>query len=581
MTISSAVRHGHIGITDGEARWILLAARVLGFVSVAVFLVLAFEDGPPESFSQQPWETQAQLGVLTVLVAGYLVSWLWEWVGGGILIFGGVGLGVFAAIAYEPRLALFVALAFVVPGALYLLHWQRHAGLVHIAGLFIGLAGLMAAGGFMANQVYTNAVGPTHPQSERPKLPVDLVEWVWSGSVTESSFAVRALLDSAQEQPMLLVSTSSTLENPLRISPSSSGTKEYPMLAFEVTGLNANTEYHFAVVSGDHIDTTRQGSLRTFPTGAASFTFAFASCIRVGSNGEVFETIIKKNPLLFLQLGDFHYQNISENNIDRFRDAFATQITKSALQALLLATPIEYIWDDHDFAGNNTDSTATSRPAAMAAYRENVPHYPLVLDGDEKPLAQAFTIGRVRFIVTDHRSDRDPVGVEGTRSMLGAEQKEWLKAELLAASKEYPLVVWVNGVPWIAEPDPAADNWGGFPEERQEIADFIHENGIDQLLILSGDAHMLAIDDGSHSSYIEGDDTGPVVFHAAALDRPGAVRGGPYSEGTFPGGGQFGLIDIEDTGGNTITVRLSGRNYLDEEVVGYTFTVPAEPAGSR
>lgn len=576
-------RHGRIiGITEAEARLIRLAGHAIGFISLAAFVFLAFRDGPPESFSQLHWEKQIQLGVLTTIVVGYLLAWLWEWVGGGILVFGGVALGVFAAIAYEPREAVFSALAFVVPGALYLLHWQRHAGLVHIVGLFVGLAGLMAVGGYLANQVYADAVGPTHPQSDRPKLPVDLVEWIWAGNVTEAGFSVRALADDPLESPALLVSESADMANAQRIQPAAIGDKNYPLLSFEVSGLDADTEYHYAVADGDHTDTTRQGSLETFPSGAASFTLAFASCARTGSNGEVFETIIRHSPLVFLEIGDFHYENIDQNKIGLFRDAFATQLTKSAQQAMYLSTPVGYVWDDHDFAGDNTDRTAKSREAALAAYRENVPHYPFGVDGDEAPLGQAFTIGRVRFIMTDHRSERDPAGGEGPRSMLGREQLEWFKTELLAASEEYPLVVWVNGVPWINVADPAADNWGGFAEERQEIADFLHDNGVDdKLLILSGDAHMLAIDDGSNSSYVEGDPTGPVVFQAAALDRRGSVRGGPYSEETFPGGGHFGLIDIEDNGGDTITVRLSGRDYLDEELVGLTFTVPADAVAAR
>ncbi len=39
------------------------------------------------------------------------------------------------------------------------------------------------------------------------------------------------------------------------------------------------------------------------------------------------------------------------------------------------------------------------------AYREVVPHYPLVHAGDG-PINQAFTIGRVRFVLTDNRSER-------------------------------------------------------------------------------------------------------------------------------------------------------------------------------
>lgn len=62
--------------------------------------------------------------------------------------------------------------------------------------------------------------------------------------------------------------------------------------------------------------------------------------------------------------------------------------------------------------------------------------------------------------------------------------------------------------------------------------------------MVSGDAHMAALDDGSHSGYSGSGHPGFPVLQAGALDRPGSIKGGPYSHGTFPGGGQFGTITI-------------------------------------
>ena len=86
--------------------------------------------------------------------------------------------------------------------------------------------------------------------------------------------------------------------------------------------------------------------------------------------------------------------------------------------------------------------------AAHEAYRRYVPHYPLA-GQPGTPINQAFTIGRVRFLLTDTRSDRSPrLGArEAERSMLGAGQRAWLERELLAARDHYALVVWVNPEP--------------------------------------------------------------------------------------------------------------------------------------
>ena len=87
--------------------------------------------------------------------------------------------------------------------------------------------------------------------------------------------------------------------------------------------------------------------------------------------------------------------------------------------------------DDHDFGPNDSHRESPGREAALATYREVVPHYPLVVGADdpEAPVAQAFTVGRVRFIISDLRSARnrkqDPDGPEKT--MMGEGQLAWFK----------------------------------------------------------------------------------------------------------------------------------------------------------
>jgi hypothetical protein len=44
--------------------------------------------------------------------------------------------------------------------------------------------------------------------------------------------------------------------------------------------------------------------------------------------------------------------------------------------------------------------------------------------------------------------------------------------------------------------------------------------------MISGDAHMVAIDDGTNSDYADGGGGGFPVFHAGALDRSSSVKGG-------------------------------------------------------
>ena len=134
------------------------------------------------------------------------------------------------------------------------------------------------------------------------------------------------------------------------------------------------------------------------------------------------------------------------------------------------------------------------------------------------------------------------------------------------------MTVLVTQVPWIAAAAPGADHWGGYAQERAVIANFIADNEIDNLMMLSGDAHMIAIDDGTNTDYSTSGNASFPLLQAAALDRPGSTKGGPYSEGVFPGGGQFGLIEVTDTG-DSLQVRLRGMNGKADTLVEYSFVV--------
>ena len=347
-----------------------------------------------------------------------------------------------------------------------------------------------------------------------------------------------------------------------------------------LSGLLPAHEYFYALeINGTPI-TESIGRFRTFPApGSDSFTIALGSCSSTGSAHAVYTTIREHDPLLFLDMGDLHYENIGVNDPALFRAAYETVLASSTQSALYQRVPIAYIWDDHDYGPNNSDSTAPGREAARLTYQEYVPHYPLAAGTGDVPIYQSFTIGNIYFIVTDSRSARSPAGVadNAAKTMLGGEQKAWFKQQLLDANDTYPLIVWVNSLPWIGTT--GDDGWHLYTTERRELATFIADSGIDGLCMVSGDAHMLAIDNGANNDYATGGGAAFPVFHAAALDRSGSLKGGPYSEGAFPGGGQFGLMHVIDTGGTQIEVRWSGRNWLDQELVHLEFSVSTTGGG--
>lgn len=539
-----------------------------GWAAFFSFVAFAFRIGPPVT-PEGPGNEQI---VQRIMLAGgglaMLIAWRWEGPGGFLLTFAAIVLGVTAAVGFPPLEALLVTLVFLVPGLALLWAWSSRYSWPVGAVTGVIVTGGMIAGGVSAFDLHAHWFGPAHPQSDLVALPDSEVEWVWSGALSATSIRVNAKVATEGASARLAVDTNEDFAAPLWSSPQSATEDSNRVVSFAVGDLEPDTAYHYAVEVDGSLDRVRAGQFRTPAASPYSFTFAMGACARTGSNGSVFDAIRELDPLFFLALGDFHYENIEVDKPDQFRDAFDTQLESPAQAALFRSTPVAYIWDDHDFGGNNSSAISPGAPAAGATYREYVPHYDLVANGDI-PIYQAFTIGRVRFVMTDTRSERTP----GT--MLGRPQLAWLKAELAAAHETHALTVWVSSVPWIAGVSSGADHWGGYPEERQEIAEFIDENGLDRLVMVAGDAHMLAIDDGSNNTYGSGGPGFPIL-QAAALDRPGSVKGGPFSEGTFPGGGQFATMAVQDDG-DTVRVEWQGYDWELREIVGLDFAFDVPP----
>jgi phosphodiesterase/alkaline phosphatase D-like protein len=387
--------------------------------------------------------------------------------------------------------------------------------------------------------------------------PISIVEWIWAGAVTPNAARIVAKLGH-RDDVFLLISTNDDFSPARRIEAERMVSVPGGWIAhFSLDSLEPATAYHYIIERKGRVLRQHAGQLRTFPVGRAPLRIATASCANTGSNHPVFHTIESLRPDFFLHLGDLHYEDIAINDRDLFFAAYDRVLTAPRQAALYRSIAIAYIWDDHDYGPNNSDKTSPSREAALASYQTAVPHYPLAQsDGDA--IYQAFSHGKIRFILLDTRSQRSHRAVpDGPgRTMLGGRQLQWLKQELLAAHASHDLIVLVNSVPWIGD-TPHYDNWSGFAYERAQIAAFIEEHAITRLCMISGDAHMIAIDDGTNNRY--GPSGKPLfpVLQAAALDRRGSVKGGPYRFGPIPGPGHFGVMEINYIGSQQLEVRFA------------------------
>jgi hypothetical protein len=262
-------------------------------------------------------------------------------------------------------------------------------------------------------------------------IPPNEVIYMWSGAITGNSAKVNAKLTSASTQARLVVSTSTDLSSPLYGSFVPVEASKNFMASLPISGLVANTKYYYAVEADGVVDNSADdvGSFKTSNTGAFSFRFTVGGC-GLSSNHPVYTKMGEKNPLLFIANGDFHYANPnSGTDINVHRQPYETNmLSQAASRNFFKNTALAYIWDDHDFSGNDTDSTAAGKTNARLAYQEYIPHYPLARGSGDVPIYQSFTIGRIHFIMTDLRSTRRQGSV-----IWDATQKQWFKDECLFA----------------------------------------------------------------------------------------------------------------------------------------------------
>jgi phosphodiesterase/alkaline phosphatase D-like protein len=398
---------------------------------------------------------------------------------------------------------------------------------------------------------------------------------VWTGDVTTDGVTLSIVYPSTPTTSRVVLSENSDMSNPsyVTLSPVSD------FLRTTLTGLSSDTLYYYRIECNGVMDTTKPGRFRTIESGSAlSFRFCFASCCETAVRGgisHVFDQICNQNPLFFQQMGDFDYDDYNGTDVNERYIDMNTQLGNQFIGSLLRNVPIYYNWDDHDFCGNASNGTFAGRDTAITSFRTRVPSPTLAASGATDAVYFTKTIGRVVFITLDQRSDASPQSDpdNASKTRVGTTQKAWWKS-VLAANATGKLIVIFAGVPWDSTSND--DTWWGYSTERTEMADYMKSLSLQgRVIMVAGDGHFIGFDDGTNSDYATSGGMATPVFQAAPLNASSHVRGGPYSGGTYTStdGGNYGMIDITDSGGSTINVEFNGINVTAGVQKNYSFVV--------
>jgi phosphodiesterase/alkaline phosphatase D-like protein len=397
-------------------------------------------------------------------------------------------------------------------------------------------------------------------------------EQLWLGALTSTSIAAVAKLNL--DNASCVLACRDTAGNWVRGSAAAS---VGGIVKLSCTGLTAGTTYTCRVEPGTRPAVGLTGAFTTLPSGSnVDFTVALMGDASEGSNNAVFDAIRTSGARFAIHLGDMHYNNLAVNSEANYRAVYDEVFAQSRQSLLYRSLPTDYVWDDHDYGPNNSDSTAVGHDAACAVYRARVPHRTLVDATVTAPIHQTWDIGRVRFIMTDLRSaaSTDATTDNSSKTMLGTAQKTWFKN--LIANSSGKMIVWICSRMFGGTTSAGADHWGGFTTERAELIDHIKVNAHGRVVIISADMHAMRI--GSHDFATGGGESIP-TFQVATLDRGLDTSG--YGGVSSSGATQwqavnniFGTMAIADSGGATIGVTWSGKSSAGANLfTPHTFTV--------
>jgi alkaline phosphatase D len=410
---------------------------------------------------------------------------------------------------------------------------------------------------------------------------------VASGDVTDSS-AILWARTNEEAKVQFEISTDSNFKHTTIIKTSRADVEHDYTVNVKVNGLKPDTTYFYRAhaVSSKY---TVNGSFKTAPEENSLKPMTMVWGGDTGGQGEIppfnsFKAMATINPDFFLFSGDTIYAdnktpavpNPPSETVEDFWAKYKENRTDAGLRSLLQKTGTYAIWDDHEVTNDFSGPTQPLTPTGLRAFKD---YWPMSSErSSENKLYHKYSWGNTMdMIILNNRGYRSPnTQADGAdKTMLGEEQLEWLKQQLVTSDAKVKLVA--TSVP-ISVPTGKAmarDGWAngnqvnpndptGYESEFKKISDFIIEKGIKNVFFITTDVHFADIikydanQDGKtdYNELISGP-IGAVKINPPTLD-PSFGPERLYAEGNFNNFGVFKIdpskqeaeVEIRDENGN-------------------------------
>ncbi|MEX0982980.1 MAG: alkaline phosphatase D family protein [Bacteroidales bacterium] len=267
-----------------------------------------------------------------------------------------------------------------------------------------------------------------------------------------------------------------------------------------VEGLAPDSDYYYKLIIDDQ-ELTDVYSFKTQPSAyqSAEFEVAFGGgAAYIPWYSHMWTSISSHNLNGLFMLGDNVYIDYPEHPyIQEY--CYHQRQSEQEWREMVSHTPIYAIWDDHDFADNDDyGGPKINEPAwktpVWETFKDQWANISYGFGREQPGVWFDFNIADVDFFMLDGRYYREGSNVDDTTSnlsMLGPVQKEWLKESLLNSNAAFKVIA--SPVPWSYAAkggmEGRYDHWRGYKNERDEIFDFIYDNNIEGVVLISADRH--------------------------------------------------------------------------------------------
>ena len=301
----------------------------------------------------------------------------------------------------------------------------------------------------------------------------------------------------------------------------------------ELRGLSPQTVYFYRWRLGGEISPV--GRTKTAPLASASvqsFRFAVASCQQYEQGFfTAYDHMSKEDLDLIVHLGDYIYESSWGDVLVRrhegpeivtlndYRARYTTYKSDADLQSAHASAPWAITWDDHEVDNNyasdiaeddqTPDQLLARRAAAYQAFYEFTPiRLPVGRQGPDMPIYRRLRIGNLlEMSVLDTRQYRSDQAcgdgrkrscsahMDSSRTLLGDAQKKWLFDSLASTDAVWNVLAQQIMMASLTSKDEQGetlwpmDIWDGYPFERDELLNHIHDRKTPNPIVLTGDIH--------------------------------------------------------------------------------------------